>query len=132
MILVDSNILPFKDNFFDIIIGWHSLYYNNSETLQEALDEILRILKPNGQFLSSMVSVKQTQLCGTEIAPSVFRPKKKDQSQCIVFCFKNKKQIMQKYRKFKNIQIGFYSSELFGSPKYHYVILAKKPKLKAL
>ena len=54
--LVDSNILPYKDNFFDVVVAWQSLYYNNERSLREALYEIQRVLKPGGCFLSSMVS----------------------------------------------------------------------------
>lgn len=127
--LVDSNQLPFDDNYFDIVVGWQSLCYNNRETLGEALREIKRVLRPSGQFLSSMMSPKQKLLCYKEIAPSVYHPSKKTgQQNCIVFCFKNKKQIRSMYREFQNIQIGYYSSDLFRGENFHYVIRCLKPK----
>jgi len=127
--LVDSNILAFEDNFFDIVIAWQSLYYNNRETLIESLDEIFRVLKPQGQFLSSMLSPKQKLLCHTKIAPNVFRPAKETgQQNCIIYCFKNERQIRSIYKKFKKIQIGFYSSFLFKSHNFHYVIYCEKPR----
>ncbi|MBL7045403.1 MAG: class I SAM-dependent methyltransferase [Parcubacteria group bacterium] len=127
--LVESNLLPFKDDYFDVVIGWQSLYYNNKETLTGALSEINRVLKPGGKFLSSMISPKQTLLCNKEIAPSVYHPAKETgQSNCIVFCFKTKEQINRIYKEFVNIRIGFYSSYLFRSHNFHYVIACEKPK----
>lgn len=127
--LVDSNKLPFKNNFFDIVIAWQSLCYNTEETLKEALAEIRRVLKPGGKFLSSMLSPKQKLLCYEKIGPSVYRPAKSTgQSNCVVYCFENEKQIKKMYGKFKNIKIGFYSSYLFKSYNFHYVIACEKPK----
>jgi len=125
--LVSGSVLPFDNEFFDIVIAWQSLYYNNRETLTESLDEIFRILKPGGQFLSSMVNPKQKSLCDKKIAPSVYHPSKKSgQSDCVVFCFKNERQIQSMYKKFKKIQIGFYSSYLFKNHNFHYVIYCEK------
>lgn len=127
--LVDSNKLPFKDNFFDIIIAWQSLSYNNKKTLKESLDEIKRTLKPGGCFLSSMISLRQKLLCHKKIGPGVYRPAKSTgQSNCILYCFKNEKQIKNIYKDFKNIKIGFYSSYLFKSHNFHYVIACEKSK----
>lgn len=125
--LVDSNNLPFKDNFFDIIIAWQSLYYNTEKTLKESLDEIYRVLKHGGIFLSSMLSVKQKLLCNKKIAPNTYKPSSKTgQQNCLVYCFEKEIQIKKLYKKFKDIKIGYYSSYLFKSPNFHYVIHCKK------
>ena len=125
--LVDSNKLPFKDNLFDIIIAWQSLSYNTGKTLKESLDEIYRVLKPRGTFLSSMLSVKQKLLCDKKIAPNTYKPSPKTgQQNCVVYCFEKKSQIKKIYKKFKDIKIGHYSSFLFKSPNFHYVIYCQK------
>lgn len=127
--LVDSNKLPFKDNFFDVVIAWQSLYYNNEKTLEESLLEIRRVLKSKGKFLSSMLSPKQKFLCYKKIGPATYQPAKSTgQSNCVVYCFENEKQIKKMYGVFKNIKIGFYSSYLFKSHNFHYVITCEKPK----
>lgn len=125
--LVKSNILPFSDNFFDIVVAWQSLYYNVRTTLQKSLSEIKRVLKPKGQFLSSMVSPRQKLLCYKKIAALTYHPSPRTgQENCTLVCLKNKKQIHSFYKAFKNIKIGYYSSELFRGPNFHWVIYCRK------
>lgn len=119
--LVDSHKLPFVENFFDVVVGWESLYYNDREGLVNALSEVWRVLKPHGHFLSSMVSTKDS-LCQKEVAPSVFQPTTLSQAHCVIYGFKTKRQIKNAYKRFRDIDIGFYSSELFRDFNYHYVI----------
>lgn len=126
--LVSANELPFWDNFFDVVVAWQSIYYNDKDGLAATLSEIHRALKPGGQFLSSMLSARHENLCGREIAPSVFAPRIKSQSRCITFGFKNARQIRSMYKQFSNIEIGFYSSCLFKKLSYHYVIHCIKPR----
>ena len=125
--LINSDILPFAEDFFDVVIAWQSLYYNSPETLKIALAEIKRVLKPGGQFLSSMVSPKQKLLCYKKIAPWTYQPSPiTKQERCILTCLQTKQQIRSFYKPFKNIKIGYYRSELFRSPNFHWVIYGEK------
>ena len=47
------NSLPYENEFFDMIIAWHSIYYNSFETLLQTINEISRVLKKNGLFFSN-------------------------------------------------------------------------------
>ncbi len=132
--LVGSNILPFKDNYFDIVVAWESLYYNNKAGFQETVDEILRTLKPGGRLLASVLSSRHNVcIYGKEIAPSTFRPiHTSNQATCVVYTPKNKTVIKKMFSKFENLAIGFYSSLLFGPSDYdyHYIIYCEKPKIR--
>ena len=55
MVLGDSEKMPFDDNFFDAITVAFGV--RNFETLEKGLDEILRVLKPNGVFVILETSV---------------------------------------------------------------------------
>ncbi len=57
MILGDSENMPFKDNSFDAITVAFGV--RNFETLEKGLDEILRVLKPNGIFVILETSVPE-------------------------------------------------------------------------
>jgi ubiquinone/menaquinone biosynthesis C-methylase UbiE len=127
--LVDSNALPFPDSYFDIVVAWESLYYNNSEGIREAIGEVCRVLKPGGQFLSSLISPKH-KLCANarRIAPSTFRPAQKSQKACIIYAPGTKRQIKKLYWQFTNVTIGFQSSLISGPSDYdyHHIIYCQK------
>ena len=55
MVLGDSEEMPFEDNSFDAITVAFGV--RNFETLEKGLSEILRVLKPNGQFVILETSV---------------------------------------------------------------------------
>ena len=57
MILGDSEKMPFEDNSFDAITVAFGV--RNFETLEKGLDEILRVLKPNGIFVILETSVPE-------------------------------------------------------------------------
>ncbi len=50
-IVVDCEQIPFKDHYFDSILANHVLFYLND--LDQGLQEIRRVLKPNGFFYCS-------------------------------------------------------------------------------
>jgi len=47
--------LPFEDNFFDFLVSWNVLHYENTEAgIQAGIAEYARVLKPGGRiFISS-------------------------------------------------------------------------------
>lgn len=46
--------LPYKDNFFDLIVDRESLYANRPADIKKIIDEIFKRLKPGGYFVSFM------------------------------------------------------------------------------
>ena len=67
--------LPFDDNFTDIIISDLSLHYFTEKKTFEILEEIKRVLKPNGILLFRVNSVKDVNHGageGTEIEPHLY------------------------------------------------------------
>jgi len=127
---VSDNTLPYPDNFFDVVVSWQSLYYNNAETLKYQLDEIYRVLKPGGQLLCSMISTGMNHHVHRKIGKNVYRPMPgTGQSAAVVFVFENKRQIRAYFKRFTSLRIGFYSSYLFYSHNFHYVIYVEKPRV---
>jgi demethylmenaquinone methyltransferase/2-methoxy-6-polyprenyl-1,4-benzoquinol methylase len=55
MVLGDSENIPYPDNYFDAITVAFGV--RNFETLEKGLEEILRVLKPNGIFVILETSV---------------------------------------------------------------------------
>ncbi len=70
-----SKGLPFEDNFTDIIISDLSLHYFTEKKTFEILDEIKRVLKPNGLLFFRVNSVKDVNHGagnGKEIEPHLY------------------------------------------------------------
>ena len=43
--------LPFPDNYFDFLVSWSVIHYENTETdMRSAISEYHRVLKPGGRF----------------------------------------------------------------------------------
>lgn len=55
MVLGDGENIPYPDNYFDTITVAYGV--RNFENLEKGLNEILRVLKPNGQFIILETSV---------------------------------------------------------------------------
>ncbi len=47
-------ILPFPDLYFDLIVLWGVLHYNNAESVLRILDEMRRILCPGGSIMGTL------------------------------------------------------------------------------
>lgn len=123
---VASMQLPFQDNFFDVVVAWQSLYYNNKEGFESILREIYRVVKPGGDFLSSLLSPEHG-LCGIQVSENIYRPSNtKQQTEGVLFVLKNKQEIKKFYKQFHDIRFGFYSFNLFKNLDFHHVIWCKK------
>jgi len=64
---VQINKLPYplESNSFDLIVSWGMLHYNSTSEIKNILKEIKRILRPNGYFIGTLRSDKDTHLLQT-------------------------------------------------------------------
>ncbi|MBP7282264.1 MAG: class I SAM-dependent methyltransferase [Leptospiraceae bacterium] len=60
--VITSNLLPYNDNQFDLIVSWGVLHYNSIEDAAAIVQEIRRVLKPNGYFVGTVRSSFDTHL----------------------------------------------------------------------
>ncbi len=121
--------LPYEDNSFDYVVGWHSIYYNTFTHLEKTLDEIYRILRKNGMLLVRLLSYDDyRRSLGKRIANKTYVGSKKAlDHEGITYCTVNKSDIKNLFRKFKKINIGY--NEFSFDLKYkrcHWIIIAKK------
>jgi tellurite methyltransferase len=65
--------LPFADDSFDLVLAWNVIYHGDEEVVRQALEEIKRVLKPEGLFQGTMISKRHDRYGdGTEIRPNTF------------------------------------------------------------
>ena len=50
--------LPFRDNYFDLVLDIECLYSNSEEKLKTIMSEIYRVMKPNSRFFSLSFSTR--------------------------------------------------------------------------
>ncbi len=125
------NSLPYENEFFDVIIAWHSIYYNNFETLLETINEISRVLKKNGLFLFSMISTgdfRETYGKTTDGITYVGRKNAYDHFG-LTYCVINNENELKKLLKnrFKILSIGY--NEMYFEKKQrncHWIVTARK------
>jgi SAM-dependent methyltransferase len=48
--------IPFPEAYFDCVVAWQVLGYNDWETLQQAMAEIRRVLRPGGLFIGTITA----------------------------------------------------------------------------
>ena len=53
---------PFADNYFNLIVNWGVLHYNDEAEVSEILKEFRRVLVPGGYVLGSIRSDRDTHL----------------------------------------------------------------------
>ncbi len=73
LITGDMNQLPFKNNFFDLIIAWNVIYHGTAEIIHNTINEIMRCLKIGGYLLCTLISTKHNKYgVGKEIESGTF------------------------------------------------------------
>lgn len=65
--------LPFDDGAFDHVLSWNVIYHGDEAVLRASIAEIVRVLKPGGTFLGTMLSnrrvpVELAKMPGREIS----------------------------------------------------------------
>ncbi len=60
--------IPFEDNFFDYLVSWNVIHYeNNEEDMKKAIAEYARVLKPDGRLFLSTTGPQHMILKGAKL-----------------------------------------------------------------
>lgn len=127
--LTEDNTLPYPDNFFDMVVAWHVLSYNDETSLKKALSEIKRVLKPNGKFLSAFSTYEQIMVAeGTMIREGIFKytENKSNQDGVILIAAKEEDDVKKLFGTFKEIEIGLSVISFSKITNSHWLIYARK------
>ena len=107
-IVADAEKIPFKDAYFDAIIANHVLFYLND--LNQGLNEISRVLKPNGVLYCSTYGSKHMKEITDIVQSFDSRINLSNHSLYDVFGLENGQSILKKY--FTNVQRMDYQDSL--------------------
>jgi len=129
----DGDRLPYLDNYFDYILSNQTVYHLvNRKSIDLLLDEFLRILKPDGKMIVTLLGPTNI-LCqaGKKVDEHVYeyvdvagslgsRPMR-------VYVFKNEKHVREAFNKFQIDEVGWFDNNYCGINGYHFVVLCRKP-----
>lgn len=124
-LITRENGYPFEDSFFDIVIAWHVLSYNNEESLLKALAEIRRVLKPGGVMLATFPTFQDFCITqGKKIARNTFELicEGTNQKGAIVVAAENVEAVRTIFSSFANLEIGYSEISVKGVTTSHWLI----------
>jgi 2-polyprenyl-3-methyl-5-hydroxy-6-metoxy-1,4-benzoquinol methylase len=143
--LINSKVIKndkFFDVKFDLIISIQVLYYLNNTDLKLLLANLNSMLKPGGYVFFTMISKKnyyynfysdKKNIDGlTKVDLSSYKNYKKRQKQSIYYHYinftKNEKDLKNKFKLFKPLNIGYYdlSLESIDISTHHFTFLGEK------
>ncbi len=107
-IVVDCEQIPFKDHYFDCILANHVLFYLND--LDQGLQEIRRVLKPNGFFYCSSYGSNHMKEINTIVKQFDERIILSSNNLYSKFGLENGEEILKTH--FKSVQLKRYEDSL--------------------
>lgn len=121
--------LPYPDKFFDIVVSWQVLYYNDEKSLKFMLKEIKRILKDDGKIMVTLVRKNSTlSACADKIGEKEYRINSSLPSQegAILYIPDTIEDIKNVFNIFNNVKIGYFESDFLGRCISEWVIYGEK------
>lgn len=119
--------LPYADNFFDIVICWHVLYYNDQNSLNIMIKEIKRVLKKKGKLLVAYIRKNAELVKGADkIGENVYKVNIPSQKGAIIYVVRGKQEIKKLFNNFGNLKIGYSQWEFDGRTGSHWIIYGEK------
>ncbi len=118
---VNNHELPYEDNYFDVVVAWQVLAYNNLKSFDDVMGEISRVLKPGGIFIGTMTAVGDiSHTMSEKIGDYLYISKVPNQegATCIIV---DKHEVHQFFKN-KEIEIGEYYFDLGGIKARHWVV----------
>ena len=122
--------IPYADSFFDIVVAWQVIYYNDRGSLKFIIQEMDRVLKRGGKFLVTLVKKDDSKVINSsdKISRNVYRINSGLLSQkgAIIFVVDDKNDIKKLFNDFTNLKIGCTEWKFLGFTSSHWVIYGEK------
>jgi ubiquinone/menaquinone biosynthesis C-methylase UbiE len=112
--------IPFKDSFFDAVICTWTIYHGTLDRIQKTVNEIHRVLRPGGMFLTDFLAVKDdTYGIGREIEKNTFLGEKKTEED-IPHHYTTNEELVQLFSRFGQVKIKASSNSYTDETGRHY------------
>lgn len=124
-LLDTTSHLPYSDGFFDAIIAWQVLNYNNWESITTVIIELDRIMKSGGIFIGTMVAPGDISHVHSEpLGDGIYRSKVPSQEGCIVLI--PEKEMLPRVFPNRNIETGEFYYSYGGITSRHFIVNYQK------
>ena len=126
---IKENKYPFEDNFFDTVFGWNVFAYNDGQSLNEALSEAHRVLKPGGPLFATLPTFQDFCVShGKKIGHNTFEliQDKSRQKGAISIAAENEEDLKSLFSSFKDLEIGHSEISVKGITNSRWIIYGKK------
>ncbi len=127
-----SNQIYKPDNFYDLVLAVHSIYYCSKYEINSHFAEVSRVLKPNGRLIFSFPTnrsylVKNAVILDDDYALITSDPLNIRNGTIIKF-YRDKKSLIRllKEQGFKNIMIGKSLNDWWGIKEYCWIVSCNK------
>ena len=133
--LFEPPYLPFKNSYFDIVIGFQSIYFNSTnKSMQCMIKEIYRVLKLGGCFFfttyhkdSFIFKNKHVDFVDQNIVRVKETYPQEERHGMHYFFFRNKKEIKTYFSRFSKVYVGKHLLDLDdGEIASWYLIYGEK------
>lgn len=120
--------LPYPDNFFDIVVAWSSIFYNNLEGMKLEIDEVLRVLKPGGIFMATLLRENATLIQWSDrIDETTYKVRScYPQSGAILYPVKNQEEAKALLHRFSDLIIGHTETSVNEMTESYWLVLGRK------
>ncbi len=122
----DVKDLPLRNESFDAVLAYHSIYHLDSDGIDRAIDEVHRVLKPKGEAFLTFTSKSTFSYTDPEckIIDSHVRMKKEEDGSILPHYFCDQNDIFRLMEKFKIIKIRHIEDIFDGKSSCHYFVHA--------
>lgn len=77
--------LPWEKNYFDAVVAWQVLYYNDRSSWKFSISEIDRVLRPGGIFIAATAAPGDiSHVQSIPLGNSIYRSSVPDQENCLM------------------------------------------------
>ena len=114
--------LPWPSEYFDVVISWQVLYYNDWETWGRAVHELERVLKPGGVFICATAAPGDiSQIMADPIGDGLYQSRVHGQEGCILL-IPEEKQLLECFPE-RKLELGELYCRIGDTVSRHWLVV---------